>query len=362
MRKFPLFTRRLKRLALRISIVCIALTLLSNPQVTESKTPIRDKFLWPFASTSPWNMPIGSRAHYIPANIGASDRIMADEEYLHKVKADNPMRPVYAPGSWMERCSGNKSMLISLPIPDDLIVPNATRKPRSTPNNASAFLMPDGKTLVQLEPLARCQPGGPVYGWRYFPDVDIYGQGIGGGHFGSGLSSIGGSIRRSELTNNQPIRHALKVIIWGEKYLYYSKSLPGYRWPADRADKNAPYDYHGKNPALVQGSLLAIPPKITAESLQLQTPAGKKLFHALQDYGAYVVDNAGWNAHYLALEKGVPDEFQDKYGYTFNSKKGSFYDDNMKLFQALHIVDNNSPKFIGGGGRRRRPLAPPIGN
>ncbi len=38
-----------------------------------------------------------------------------------------------------------------------------------------------------------------------------------------------------------------------------------------------------------------------------------------------------------------------------------FYDDFMKLFQELYIVDNNSPNSIGGGNPRVQ-VAPPIGN
>jgi hypothetical protein len=355
-----------KRLShLVLFIASLIAVLLFGCLTTPSEMPKRDKFLWPFASTSPWNMPIGSDARYVPANIGKAGYAGADREYFYKLKESDPKRPVYAPGAWGEgRCTGTQTMHISLPVPDDLIVPDATSNPYSTPNNASAFLMPDGKTLVQLEPLARCQEGGNIYGWRYFPDVDIYGDGIGGAHFGSGLSSIGGSIRKGELTGDQPIRHALKVVIWGEKYLYYSKpdSTSGYRWPADRADGNAANQYHGTNPSLEQGALLAILPQETEGRLNLQTPAAKKLFHALQDYGAYVVDDAGWDAHYIAVEKGVTKEFRKAYGYDFEGTSGEFYEDFMKLFRALHIVDNNGPKSIGGGGTPRVPLAPPIGN
>jgi hypothetical protein len=360
---FPFLTRRLRLSTLVIFLASVIVTLVLGCMPTPSQTPTRDKFIQPFSSTSPWNMPIGSNAQYIPAGINQAGYAAADEEYFYKLEAGDPYRPVYVPGAWGEgRCTGTKSMEISLPIPDDLIVADATNQPYSTPNNASAFLMPDGKTLVQLEPLARCEHGGSIYGWRYYPDVDIYGEGIGGAHFGSGLSSIGGSIRKGELTSNQPIPHALKVLLWGEKYYYYSGSNPGHRWPADRADANAANQYHGKNPALVQGALLAILPDQTEQSLNLQTPAAKKIFHALQDYGAYVVDDAGWDAHYLAVERGVLDEFHNTFGYDFQGTSGQLHDDLMKLFQALQIVDNNKADSIGGGGTPRAALAPPIGN
>lgn len=329
---------------------------------TFGTTPGRDKFLQPFLSTSIWNMPIGSDAEYVKANIGKSKQASADEEYFFKLKDIYPYRPVYAPGAWGEgRCTGTEYMDIAIPIPDNLIIPDATNKPRNTPNNASAFLMPDGRTLVQLSPLARCEKEGSLYGWRY-ENVDIYGEGIGGAHFGSGLSSIGGSIRKGELTNNKPIRHALKVVIWAEKYLFYDDNIRGYRWPASRADDYAAESYGGRNHALVQGSLLAIPPEIIKESLELETRAGQKLFDALQDYGAYVVEDSHEDTHYFAVEKGVVEEFRDTYGYSFKTKNGKFYNDFMKLFQALYIVDNNNPNNIGGGGIPRVELAPPINN
>lgn len=357
----------LTKIKWQLRIYLVVASLIATLVLTQTATPneplTRDKYLWPFSSTSIWNMPIGSGARYIPANIQTAGSLGVDQEYFFKLKASDPKRPVYAPGSWTKRCSGNNSMNLSLPIPDNLIIPDATLQPYNTPNNASAFLMPDGKTLIQLEPLARCQQAGTIYGWRYYPNIDIYGEGIGGAHFGSGLSAIGGSIRKGELIKTEPIRHALKFILWSKKYFYYSPTARGYRWPADRADSAAAKNYQGKNPALMQGTLLAIPPSVTEASLKLQTPAAKKLFHALQDYGAYIVDDAGWDAHYIAVEKGVTDEFKQAYGYSFSGSTGVFYEDMMKVFPALYIVDNNSPTSIGGGGKTRRaPLAPPIGN
>ncbi len=332
--------------------------------LAQSVPTTRDKWLWPFASTSIWNMPIGSGAVYTPANIQPVPFVGGDEEYFYKVNASDPLRPVYGTGNFGPgRCTGTFSVNISLPIPDDLIVSDATSNPYSTPNNASAFLMPDGQTLEQFEPLARCTAGGSVYGWRNpWGGVSIYGDGIKGGHLGSGLSSIGGSIRLGELTNKQPIRHALKVDMWGQKYLYYSANVPGYRWPAYIADSNAANQYFGSNPKFVQGTLLAIPPSVSQASLNLQTPAAKKLFQALKNYGAYVVDDAGWNAHYFCVEKGVFDEFRSTYGYDFSSSSGALYNDYMKLFKAMQIVDNNSSNSIGGGGNPRTQLAPPIAN
>jgi hypothetical protein len=319
----------------------------------------RDKWLQPFDSKSIWNMPIGSDAEYTPANIGKAGWVGVDQELFYRLKSDDPLQAVYAPGSWTERSQpGGQYQGIDLPIPDNLIVEDC--KPNETPNNASAFLMPDGDTLVQLNALTRPTVGSDIYGWRA-SDQDITGMGIYGGHGGSGLSSIGGSIRQGELINETPIQHALKVNIWSEKYLAYNDDrTPGYRWPADRADSYAADRYKGDNSELEMGALLAIDPDCTAESLGLKTPAGIKLFEALQDYGAYVVDDSAWDANYWVCEQGVEQEFAKTYGYGMSESSGLFYEDSNQLFQALNVVTNNNSDSIGGGGIPLQPLAPPL--
>ncbi len=341
----------------------------NNSVVAEASTPTtRDPWLWPFTQDSIWNLPLGSNAKYQPANLPTSTYASADVDLLFKIPPGSPLRPLYDPGSWTKRCGGTTTYEnLLIPIPDDLIVADAIDTPEKyyTPNNAAALLQPDGRTLIQLEPMARCTAGGPVYGY-HFPkkDLTLESQGIAGGHLGSGLSSIGGTIRKGELIDSEPIRHVLKLELW-EKYLYYNQdsATPGYRWPADRADAAAPRIYKGENPQLVMGTLLAIAPEATEQSLGLRTPAGKKLFHALQDYGGYVVDTTGDNNHAIALEQGVEEEFKATYGYKFSTHARSnnpFYADMMRLFQGLQIVVNNQADQVGGGGERRATLAPPL--
>ncbi|NEQ06189.1 MULTISPECIES: hypothetical protein [unclassified Moorena] len=346
-----------------------SITANTTTSAANANTPTtRDPWLWPFSQDSIWNMPIGSNAEYKPANLPRSARSTIDVDLLFIIPASSPLRPLYDPDSWTKRCSGTTTYEnLSIPIPDDLIVPDAinTLVRYSTPNNAAALLQPDGRTIIQLEPMARCQNGGPVYGYHWpKKDLDLYSQGIAGGHLGSGLSSLGGAIRKGELIGSEPIRHVLKLELW-EKYIYYNpqSSTPGYRWPADRADSAAPKIYKGEDPQLVMGSLLAIPPEVSEKSLGLTTPAGKKLFHALQDYGAYQVDVTGRDAYALAAEQGVEEEFKATYGYGLTARaptNNPFYQDFMKLVQALHIVTNNGPDTVGGGGQLREPLAPTL--
>jgi hypothetical protein len=328
----------------------------------------RDPWLWPFASSSIWNHPIGRQARYHPAHLPKANVVVPDLDLLFAIAQDSPKRPLYDPGSWLKRCHGNttyENLLIQ--IPDGLVVADAVNEPGryETPNNAAALMQPDGRTIIQLEPMARCEPQGPVYGYRWPKEnVDLYGDGIAGSHLGSGLSALGGAIRKGELLSRQPIRHALKLEFWGN-YLYYDakSATPGYRWPADRADGQAPSIYQGSDPEMVMGSLLAMPPSVTAESLRLKTRAGYKIYEALRDFGGYVVDSTGWDAHAIAIEAGVEEELRQANGYGLSGSSSSptdFYSDFNNIVQALAVVSDNLPTQVGGKGAPRTALAPPL--
>ncbi|MFD2614319.1 fibronectin type III domain-containing protein [Paenibacillus gansuensis] len=331
----------------------------------------RDPWLAPFSQDSIWNMPIGSGADYQPANLPGQGYVHSDDEWHMKTQESDPVRPIYSPGGWTDRCTETNPPEgeVSMHIPDDFVVADTitTGGIYETPNNVSTFLKPDGRSLISIEPLCRNKEGGPVFGYQKMPNEDIYGTGIYGTHWGSGLSGFGGSIRHGELTGPDPIRHALKINVWGN-YLHYDKvndTTPGYRWPADRADNGAPNNYHGTNPKLEMGALLAIPPGETAESLGLTSEVGRKFFHALQDYGAYIADDTGWDAYGFSLAREARFEFEEHYGYSFNQgdwaggEAKAYYNDMVKLISKLQIVDNSAPDRIGGGGERRAPLADP---
>lgn len=323
----------------------------------------RDPYLWPFAQTSIWNMPIGSDARYVPAQI-TSQGLQTDIDWFVVTKASDPAMPVYMPGEWWpKRCSGtipqqqaqwHPEAAEPIHVPRDVIIPDPDVN--WNPNSSAAFLKPDGKTLVSFNGTARCTPGGQLYG-IWFGEQDLYGDGIAGGHGGSGMSSIGGSIRAGELLDEAPIHHALKLDIGG-RFLHYDpkSAMPGHRWPAPLADAAAATNYTGTNPALEMGALLALPPNVTAEQLGLSTKAGKKLFAALQNYGAYVVDDSG-GSNLLCVEKGAYEEFREVMGHTIDDDV-DLDGDMTKLMAAVDVVDNNSPTAIGGGGIPRMPLAP----
>ncbi len=329
----------------------------------KDNTPLtRDPWLWPFSATSIWNMPIGDGAELKKANFEFALHITIDDEYLIRVSDKDPVLDVYKPSSWNQRWPG-RIYAGKLQAPADFYLADSNR--HETPNNCTAFLMPDGRTIRQLEPACRLGVGATrIVGNIHPEDQDIYGDGIKGTHYGSGLSAIGGSIRSGELTSDEPIRHAIKLNVWAKIYCYYDKQNDcGYIWPADRHDGYASYGenaYGGSDPLLRMGTLLCIPKEVTMESLELETEVAKKLFYALQNYGCYIADDSAWDCYAWSAEHCVKDEVMAKYGINLNTSdpNDAYHQDVIKLVKSLYMVINNSPNSIGGGGMPCKPLAP----
>jgi hypothetical protein len=235
-------------------------------------------------------------------------------------------------------------------------------------------------SILDTQPFSACANG--KYTSAYWNDiVQLNGDGIFGSHGGSGMSALGGTIRNFELASDYPrdgIKHALKMVLYENENLNcdpVAHSLDGNcaRWPARVADGYAAPNscpssgsqYCGSNPHLKPGSLLALDSSFDLNSLS--TEIGKRIGWTYQNYGAYIVDAAGWKATVLQLEMGPSgtgkDVFQQEWGMSFG---GSFGDkasngwlaDYYKILKALKIVSNNGPNSIGGGGTPRQPLAP----
>lgn len=325
----------------------------------------REAWLWPFASTSIFNMPIGSNASYVSANLTSSNSTHhgIDHEGHYRLSSSDPVRQVYPPLSWITRWPGDATWPYrfgphwSMPVPDSLIIADVVGG--YTPNEACSFLMPDGRELRQLEPACRVVAAADIVGWPIEP-IDIYGNDNRGTHWGSALSALGGSIRLGELTGTAPLRHAIKWNLWGRHLFYNPSTNSGFRWPATTQDSYAAGGgYQGTLPALTMGSLLALRPDVTAASLGVTTSVGAKLVDAVRDYGAYIVDDSGWDAYDLCCEKGVEAEVQ-AIGLQLGGSSGALVADLRRIVAALAVVDNNTESNVGGGGTRRRPLAPPL--
>ncbi len=335
----------------------------------------RNPLIWPFSETSIWNMPIGSEAVYIPAQLEpVSGSGMTVDEDLIIMTPEAPMQEIYTNyAGWnreKSRCPAEGPLLFAAPIPPNFIVSPETWD-GLTPNSGLAVLMPDGKTIKQTQPFARCSPETATSQY-VFDDENLYGDGYYGAHGGSGLSAIGGALRLGELDEpDDTIRHVLKINVYGAENLYYDRETKGYRWPARKADGYAASTYYSKrsNPVVKQcrmGALLALPAGLNLNDLQLETTPAKILARTFQDYGAYIVDDTAWDVYAIVTEwsdKGrVTAEFEKAWGFPMaeQSLNTPWTRDMAKIFGNLHVVENNGPETIGGGGKPRMPPAPPF--
>ena len=365
--------------SLLIQTPTIAQAQIVKAQNTSNFLTKRDPFLWPFTSNSIWNTPLGSNAQYSPAGFRNvldfpnqapvwRGGIGVDSEPIERTTNADPLVDVYQITNWRYRCNTTQSLNKKVRVPTGKIYkdPNGSY---DTPNFSGVFVQPDN-SLFHFNAIATCGNSKiAVYDYTNSENDSLFKSGHEGGHGGSGLSGIGGSIRKGELISNEPIKHAIKLNVLGSKYLTYNKdSTPGYVWPATKADSGAETvggfnNYGGDNvnkfSYTEMGALTAIKPNITIDSLGIADPIAKKMFQAFQDYGGYIVDNTGWNHYDIPLELGVKNEVS-KIGLSVGTTNENtpYFKDMMKIITNLSIVTNNTPNSIGGGGTPRMPLAP----
>mmetsp|Transcript_96404 Transcript_96404/g.118151 ORF Transcript_96404/g.118151 Transcript_96404/m.118151 type:complete len:362 (-) Transcript_96404:1067-2152(-) len=338
----------------------------------------RDRNTWPFSSESIWNMPIGSNAQFMTSNIFIGtqkyplpNNFFGDVDFYFNVTDKDPVFPWYNQGHWGSGsyCNITGNFVGNIHFPSNIIIDNFGN------NNAAAILQPDNITLLQMQPLYHCNNTSPILAlsWGLKQNVSILGDGIFGCHGGSGLSSIGGTIRKGELTTNiqdyTTMKHALKLEFLANEYYYGGYEYPCYRWPASDCDgyhhdNSSKLVYNGTNEYFTPGTLLGIPTNDTTKNIldnKLKTYPGKKIMWTLMNYGGYIVDDTAVNRGTICVEYGVTDEFEETYNESFNAKKGStFYDDLLIIFQSLKIIKNNDVNNVGGGGTPIQPISPPI--
>ena len=408
-----------------------------------SSAACRDRFLEPFSAESIWNTAIGSGAVFTPALLfaagdargtpgnfhndqdfilrgsgwinqgdwGADAKCMvqthshsgapcgAAEATLHG-QLDGCVAQIRLPRNWTSAsdCDGAPSSSGG----------NCRSAADQVNNNAMALLLADNVTVVQMQPAYRCgfhpapllarwgnvTDGGPQ---RFANVTSILGDGAGGAHGGSGLSSIGGSVRLGELVPGAPpIAHALKIELGNWWYYGASQQNPKtadnggrsqYVWPATGSNagftNGSSGSYIGTNPHVSPGALLAIPASV-APSVHVTTALGGIFLQAMVDYGAYIVDGSGSgpnkdplhrNLAAICMDAEVNAEMRHNYGFSMAYPKGvrnpaldpaqpraqdDLYGDLLRIFQALHAVSNNGPASIGGGGTPRKPKKGPI--
>lgn len=336
----------------------------------------RDPYKWPFSVNSIWNMPIGSGARYVHAGIEKSTKrgMTIDEDVIVTMPGEEFITVFKNFAGWdrsKDRCEPEDDFIFAAPTPYDFIV-SPSIWDGLTPNSGYAVVMADGLTVMQTQPFAHCEKGSVATSRSGITSTSIYGDGYYGAHGGSRLSAIGGTLRYWELNpESGPVRHALKVNLYCQKNVLYESETKGFRWPALTADGAASKIYGTERTSppvkeLRMGSLLALPPWIDLDSLGFETEPARILAETFRDYGAYVVDNSGWDVYALVTdwtpEGRFAEEFQKNWGFSFKEKyKNSPWGRDMdRIFLNLHVVDNNSADSIGGGGEPRVPFAPPF--
>jgi hypothetical protein len=342
------------------SLILLTCFLIANGQT-------RDPFLQPFSKESIWNLPIHKDAwkegNHVDANI---DKVGLPAGYKAEgvhffIEDTNDPKVEYHRVRWSNRCTNHyhyKNNYVH--IPDDF---THISEKTSQANGAWVMLKPDKETIWDALLLTRCKEGSWFGGNWFGPDkpYSIYGKGWGDhiwGHGASEISAMGGTIRKGELTSpeDEPIRHPLKFTIEGNRYwasckIYGSKN--NFVWPAygtDRlaCDESFKNHHGGKDPNFVCGCLLALPPDLTKEQLGIKTLEGKKIFDALQTYGAYTVENSGWDSWQFLIEAdAIATDWPS--GDFVRIKSGDFHDDIDAMLSKLHIILKNNPENIAGG-------------
>ncbi|CAB4192789.1 hypothetical protein UFOVP1244_89 [uncultured Caudovirales phage] len=151
----------------------------------------------------------------------------------------------------------------------------------------------------------------------------------------SGVAGLFGLARGHELnTPGTPIRHVSQIT------LAKSLATPVAVWPAAGVDG---YCKRGECGGTIKyGSLLALPPAVNVDGLGLSEP-GRRLAHALQDFGAYVVDTTKGNSTNMRADQYVSPAIVQKVSQ-----------DMGKVYPLLRVITNNSQdQTTSGGGAPR---------
>jgi hypothetical protein len=321
---------RLAVLALVVAVAVSACAAASGPAVNRDgagNPTSRDAAAWPFAASSPWNLPIGSSAQFSAPGDPRTQSLLASRAGINAAIWSNP---VYV-ASWGDpiRFLGSGANAVAIHVPD-----SAT--PAGPPGGDNQLDIVDPTHHVVDESWRTSRVFAFNLASGFHVRVDLRGDGLTGAT-AAGMSATGGLIRTWELQSHD-IRHALAVAVPA------SSMALGPVWPAQSQDAWAPGRYVG---ALHMGSLVAIPPSVNVAALGLSAE-GLAIARALQNYGAYVVNTAGQTS--LIAEPSAE-------GIVRAARA------DMGAIQAqLRVVTNNGPASVGGGGAPRVGSAPPFSN
>jgi len=299
----------------------------------------RDPGLWPFASDSPWNTPLGAGAAFEQATDPCThDLVTVQPGSAPWINSHDWSHPVYLAATTDPTVNLYQNSMLedgNVHCPADA----APALPPPPPTDAHLHIIDPAHGYVdEMWEASKVSDGWNAQAWA---KNDLTGPGVGqGGVRAYGGSAIGGLIRAGELTKG--IRHPLAFAI------QQSQQRDGWVWPATTNDHAPTANYTGNIP---MGQLIGIPPDVDLCTLGL-SPAGLVVARALQDYGGYLVDTGGALAFYA--EPRVEDDPTDGEAALLDAARA----DLSKIVPGLRCVTNNASANVGGGGAQRAPPAP----
>ncbi|GAA3580062.1 hypothetical protein GCM10022197_42200 [Microlunatus spumicola] len=232
----------------------------------------------PFASSSPYNVPIGARPEVDPGSAAMVARAAREDQAyaglyefgipIYTADASTPRVDVTCTmeGAWGDcPLSGQK-----MPVPAGAV-------PQLGSDGAMVVIDSTDHTIGEYWQAERTGSG-----WRAsFGAVNsLKGSGWGGSSTGSGASRLGGVVRVSEIAAGD-IDHALVV---------QSDNVCArvYRAPAIKTDGTS-----YRTDCLTEGARLQLDPSIDLDGVVGLTRGERTVAEALQTYGAYVIDQGG---------------------------------------------------------------------
>lgn len=241
----------------------------------------------PFSSTSDWNTPVSTNATYTslnwPSSTGYNYSVNWDSysPAVYVASASDPTVQVSVPSGW-----GYPGGTISLQVPASVT---------GAAGSDGELLVVDGNTVYDFWQFDRTS-NTTATAASYAEANVATGTGFGtqspflaAGITAIGSSQLGGLLVQAETDTGQ-INHALELQVNS------SLVASGFTGPAIAGDGSS------SNGIVKEGELLAI-----AQGAAMPaglSPLGQEVFHALQQYGAYVVDVAGGTTALQAQANG----------------------------------------------------------
>lgn len=310
----------------------------------ETGPSTRDPALWPFNAQSPWNMPLGSGAKFVPVETkyfgqsrGAGVAVDRNSIPIYIGTLNDPNRVFY-------RSVRNESKQLRLPV---------GAAPEPGDNRLLNFIDEHHFKVYELVGV-EIETDGTIHlkANSYFNTIHrlgVYSDNKPHGSRAYGGSSLGGIVRKGELIAG--IRHALGISVQASTLNANAPGGKPYVWPACYAPPGWETKY-GQEGNLHLGSLLAIPPTVDLKKIGVGSSGPAfEIARALQDYGAYVIDHQDDAPNDLTFfvepiaKNEVPKELSAQLAL---------------IIRNLKLVTNNSETNVGGGGTPRRQLAPPF--